>query len=71
MEELYTKYYVDLLERTEPIRGRFLGALLYLGDHMDNRFTRTVPPFYKESEPLEVVGNFRSKIADVRLGPAV
>lgn len=67
MEELYTKYYIDLLKRTEPIRGRFLGALLYLGDHMDNRFTRTVPPFYKESEPLEVVGNFRSKIADVRL----
>lgn len=67
MEELYTKYYVDLAKRTEPIRGRFLGALLYLGDHMDNRFTRTVPPFFKDPEPLEVVGNFRSKIADVRL----
>lgn len=67
MEELYSKYYIDLLERAEPIRGRFLGALLYLADHMDNSFTRTVPPFYKESEPLEVVGNFRSKIADVRL----
>lgn len=67
MEELYTKYYIDLVQRTEPIRGRFLGALLYLGDHMDNRFTRTVPPFFKDPEPLEVVGNFRSKIADVRL----
>lgn len=67
MEELYTKYYIDLFNQTEPIRGRFLGALLYLGDHMDTDSSRTVPIFLKESEPLEIVGNFRNKIADVRL----
>lgn len=67
MEELYTRYYIDQFKRTEPIRGRLLGALLFLGDHMDNTFTRTVPSFFKEGMPLEVVGDFRSKIADVRL----
>lgn len=67
MNELYTKYYIDLFNQTEPIRGRFLGALLYLGDHMDTDSSRTVPTFLNDSEPLEVVGNFRNKIADVRL----
>lgn len=66
MEELYTKYYFDQFQRTEPIRGRLLGALLFLGDHMDASFTRTVPNFFKDNEPLDVVGNFRSKIVDVR-----
>lgn len=67
MKELYTRYYIDQFKRTEPIRGRIVGALLFLGDHMDNTFTRTVPPFFKEEMTLDVVGNFRSKIADVRL----
>ena len=66
MEELYTKYYFDQFQRTEPIRGRLLGALLLLGDHMDASFRRTVPNFFKDNEPLDVVGNFRSKIVDVR-----
>lgn len=42
MEELYTEYYIDQFKRREPIRGRLLGALLFLGDHMDNTFTRIV-----------------------------
>lgn len=67
MEELYTKYYIDQFKRTEPIRGRLLGALLFLGDHMDTTFTRVVPSFLKENGVLEIVGNFRNKIADVRL----
>lgn len=67
MTLLHTKYYADLTERAEPIRGRFLGALLYLGDHMDDGPTRTVPRFFKDSEPMDAVGNFRSKIADVKL----
>ena len=67
MEELYTEYYIDQFKRTEPVRGRLLGALLFLGDHMDNTFSRTVPGFLKEGGPLEIVWNFRRKIADVRL----
>lgn len=67
MKELYTRYYIDQFKRTEPIRGRLVGALLFLGDHMDNTFTRTVPPFFKEELILDAVGNFRSKIADVKL----
>ncbi len=65
MKELYTKYYIDH-RRTEAVRGRILGALLFLGDHMDNTFTRVVPSIFKDEIPLEVVGEFRSKIADVR-----
>lgn len=67
MEELYTEYYIDQFKRREPIRGRLLGALLFLGDHMDNTFTRIVPDFFKEGAPLKEVGRFRRKIADVRL----
>lgn len=67
MDELYTEYYIDQFKRAEPIRGRLLGALLFLGDHMDNNFTRIVPDFIKEGDPLEIVWNFRRKIADVRL----
>ncbi len=65
MKELYTKYYIDH-KRTEPVRGRILGALLFLGDHMDNTFTRVVPSIFKDEMPLEIVGKFRSRIADVR-----
>lgn len=67
MDKLYTEYYMDQFKRTEPIRGRLLGALLLLGDHMDITFTRTVPEFLKGVESLDVVGNFRRRIADVRL----
>ncbi len=67
MEELYTKYYISQAKNTEPIRGRLLGALLFLGDHMDNTFERTMPFIFKEGRLLDIVGRFRSKIADVRL----
>ncbi len=65
IEKLHTKYYIDQFNLAEPIRGRLLGALLFLGDHMDNTFTRSKAPFFKESQ--EVVGKFRSKVADVIL----
>lgn len=65
IEKLHTKYYIDQFNLAEPIRGRLLGALLFLGDHMDNTFTRSKAPFFREQR--EIVGKFRSKIADVRL----
>ncbi len=34
---------------------------------MDTDSPRTVPTFLNDPEPLEIVGNFRNKIADVRL----
>lgn len=67
MEKLYEKYYTDQFQRLEPVRGRLLGALLFLGDHMDDSFRRVVPHYLKKQNLLEVVGNFRSKITDVKL----
>lgn len=67
MEKLFDIYYTDQFKRMEPVRGRMLGALLYLGDHMDNTFFRVVPRYLKSENSLEVVGNFRSRITDVKL----
>ena len=66
MDDLYDKYYTDQFIQMEPIRGRLLGALLFLADHMDDSFRRVVPWYLKKHSLLEVVGNYRSKITDVR-----
>ncbi len=64
-EKLHTRYYIDQFSLAEPVRGRLLGALLFLGDRMDNTFTRTDASFFKE--PQGIVGKYRSRIADVIL----
>ncbi len=64
-EKLHTRYYIDQFNLAEPVRGRLLGALLFLGDRMDNTFTRADAPFFKESQGI--VGKYRSRIADVIL----
>lgn len=66
MEELAAKYYIDQFKRAEPIRGKLLGALLLLGDSMDNTCARTVPHFFKGQWSMGITESFRSKIADVR-----
>ena len=65
-KRLIDVFYVD---RYEPIRGRKLGALLILADHLDNTFSRVVPDYIvtEAKRELDIVGAFRSKIQSVRI----
>ena len=65
-ERLIDIFYVD---RYEPIRGRKLGALLVLADHLDNTFSRVVPPYIVDqaNRNLDAIGAFRDKIQSVRV----
>ena len=52
-QTLPTDEYID---RYGKVRPRLLGALLYLGDHMDNSYTRTIPEEYTDHFRKNVLG---------------
>ncbi len=62
--EVYNKLYSDhYIDSFGNIRGRLLGALLYLGDHLDGSFTRTLP------NDKEFEKHFRQKVFGIRWLP--
>lgn len=51
----------EYIDRYGRVRPRLLGALLYLGDHMDNSYTRTIPE--------EFTNHFRKNVLGVHFQP--
>ena len=51
----------EYIDRYGKVRPRLLGALLYLGDHMDNSYTRTIPE--------EFTNHFRKNVLGVHFQP--
>lgn len=52
-----------------PLRVNILGALLILGDQLDNTYTRIPPEFMKITGEYNKVGKFRSKIRSTWIDP--
>jgi hypothetical protein len=52
-----------------PVRVSILGALLILGDQLDDTYTRITPRYMKVSGDLSQVGKFRSKIRSTWIDP--
>ena len=62
--KLNDEYYVEGFGK---IRARTLGALLLLGDHLDDSFSRSAPDYFAGfTNDIGSIGKFRSKIQYIR-----